>query len=152
MSRIRVPKHPDFIPPKRLSKVVWRSNNAPLAKQRQMVASAKTMHDTVMKLNMIPQLRFGCIITLQSKSEPQPPIYQVTVSALSECNCAYFLDMISKFGRIQNSYLNCKHLYYVFIKVFYLDAEVNLFIHAPTFSFNKVKLILEGVFLTQSTS
>jgi len=33
-----------------------------------------------------------------------------------------------------------------------LDAEVNLFIHAPTFSFNEVKLIMEGGLLTQSTS
>ena len=60
--------------------------------------------------------------------------------------------MISKFGHKQNSYLNCKHLYYIFIKVSNLDAEVNLFIHAPTFSFNEVKLILEGGLLTQSTS
>jgi hypothetical protein len=40
--------------------------------------------------------------------------------------------------------MNCKHLYYIFVKVSNLDAEVNLFIHAPTFSFNEVKLILEG--------
>jgi hypothetical protein len=117
-----------------------------------MVASTEAMHATVMKLTMIPQPGFGCIITLQSKSEPQPPIYQVTVSSLPECKCAYFLDMISKFGRKCNSYMNYKHLYYIFIKVSNLDAEVNLFIHAPTFSFNEVKLILEGGLLTQSTS
>ena len=117
-----------------------------------MVASAEAMHGTILKLTMIPQPEFGCIITLQSKSEPQPPIYQVTVSSLPKCNCAYFLDMISKFGRKRNSYMNCKHLYYIFVKVSNLDAEVNLFIHAPTFSFNEVKLILEGGLLTQSTS
>jgi hypothetical protein len=32
MSRIRVPEHPDFIPPTRLSKVVWQSSSAPSAK------------------------------------------------------------------------------------------------------------------------
>jgi hypothetical protein len=152
MFRIRVPEHPDFIPPTRLSKFVRRSSNAPSVKQRQMAASAEAMHDTVMKLTMIPQPGFGCIITLQSKSEPQPPIYQVTVSSLQECNYAYFLDMISKFGRKRNSYMNCKHLYYIFIKVSNLDADVNLFIHAPTFSFNEVKLILDGGLLTHSTS
>jgi hypothetical protein len=99
MSQIRVLEHPDFIPPTRLSKLVRRSSSAPSAKQRQMVASAKAMHGTVLKLTMIPQPGFGCIITLQSKSEPQPPIYQVTMNSLPECNCAYFLDMISKFGR-----------------------------------------------------
>jgi hypothetical protein len=59
--------------------------------------------------------------------------------------------MISKFGRKQNSYLNYKYLYYIFIKVSNLDAEVNLFIHAPTFSFNEVKLILKRGLLIQST-
>ena len=135
-----------------MSKVIRRSSSAPSGKQRQMVASAEAMHGTVLKLIMIPQPGFGCIIALQSKSEPQPPIYQVTVSYLLECNCAYFLDMISKFGRKRNFYQNCKHLYYIFIKVSNLDAEVNLFIHAPTFSFNEVKLIIEGGLLTQSTS
>ena len=110
------------------------------------------MHGTVMKLTMLPQLGFGCIITLQSKSEPQPPIYQVTMNCLLECNCAYFLDMISKFGRKQKNYLNCKHMYYIFIKVSNLEAEVHLFIHARTFSFNEVKLIIEGGLLRQFTS
>jgi hypothetical protein len=143
MSRIHVPENPDFIPTTRLSKLVRRSSNAPSAKQRQMVASAEAMHATVLKITMILQLGFGCIITLQSKLEPQPPIYQVTVSSLPEYNCAYFLDMISKFGRKRNSYMICKHLYYIFIKVSNLDADVNSFIHAPTFNFNEVKLILE---------
>jgi hypothetical protein len=67
MSRIRVPENPDFIPTTRLSKFVWRSSSVPSAKQRQMVASAEAMHATVLKLTMIPQPSFGCIITLQSK-------------------------------------------------------------------------------------
>ena len=89
MSQIRVPENPDFIPTTRLSKLDRRSHNAPSAKQRQMVASAEAMHATVLKLIMIPQLGFGCIITLQSKCQPQPSIYQVTVSFLPECNCAF---------------------------------------------------------------
>ena len=60
--------------------------------------------------------------------------------------------MISKFGRKRNPYQNCKHLYYIFIKVLNLDPEVNLFIHAPIFNFNEVKLILEGGLLSQPTS
>ena len=42
-------------------------------------------------------------------------------------------------------------VYYIFIEVSNLDAKMNLFIHAPTFSFNEVKLNLEGVLLIQST-
>ena len=69
-----------------------------------MVVSAEAMHDTVLKLIMIPQPGFGCIIILQPKSEPQPPIYKVTMSSYPECNCANFVDMISKFGRKRNFY------------------------------------------------
>ena len=152
MSRIRVPENPDSIPTTRLSKLVRLSSSYPSAKQRQMVASVEAMHATVLKLTMILQPEFGCIITLQSKSGPQPPIYQVTVSSLLECNCAFFLDMISKFGRKRNSYMNCKHLYYIFVKISNLDADVNSFIHASTFSFNEVKLIMEVGLLTHSTS
>ena len=117
-----------------------------------MVASAKAIHGIVLKLTMILQSKFGCIITPQSKLELQSPIYQVTVNFFPKCNCVNLLDMISKFGRKQNSYMNCKYLYYIFIKVYNFDAEVNLFIHAPTFSFNEVKFIFKGSLLTQLTS
>ena len=70
-----------------------------------MVAFAEAMHGIVLKLTMIPQPGFVYIVTLQSRSKPQPPIYQVTMSSLQECNCACSLDMLSNFGRKQNSYL-----------------------------------------------
>ena len=118
----------------------------------QMVASARAMDGTILKVTMIPRPGFGCVIMLQSKPAPTQSIYQLTVSSLPECNCPAFKDMISKFGRKRNSFLHCKHLYFIFVKVSNLDPEVDLFIHAPTFSFNEVKLILEGGLLTQSTS
>jgi hypothetical protein len=79
-------------------------------------------------------------------------IYELIVSSLSECNCTALKDMISKFGRKQNSFLHCKHIYFIFVKVSNVDPKVDLFIHAPIFSFNEVKLILEGDLLRQSTS
>jgi hypothetical protein len=57
MSGIRILEFPDFIPPKRLSKVVQRSNSAPFVKQRQMVVSGEAMHGTVLKSIMIPYTR-----------------------------------------------------------------------------------------------
>ena len=75
-------------------------------------------------------------------------IYQLIVSFLSECNCLAFKDMISKFGRKRNLFLHYKHLYFIFVKVSNVDHEVDLFIYAPIFSFNEVKLILEGGLLT----
>ena len=152
MSEIRIPEFLDFINSTKLPKVVRRSNIAPSAKQRQIIVSAIVIDGIVLMFTMTPQPGFGCIIPLRSNSEPQPPIYHVTVSSYPKCNCANFLDMVSKFGRKCNSNMNYKYLYYIFIKVSNLDAEVNLFIHVPTFSFNEVKFILEGGLLIQPTS
>jgi hypothetical protein len=110
------------------------------------------MDETISKVTMIPRLGFGCVFTLQSKLATTQSIYQLTLSSLSECNYPAFKDMISKFGRKQNAFLHCKHLYFIFIKVSNADPEVDLFIHASTFSFNEVKLILDGVLLIQSSS
>jgi hypothetical protein len=68
----------------------------------------------------------------------------VIVSSLPECNCPAFKDMITKLNRRRNSFFHCKHLYFLFVVLSKLDPELHLFIHAPTFSFNEVKLILEG--------
>ena len=110
------------------------------------------MDGIILKVTMIPRPEFGCVIMLQSKPTPIQSIYQLTVSFLPECNCPAFKDMISKFGRKRNSFMHCKHLNFIFIKVSNVDHEVDLFIHAPTFSFNEVKFILEEDFLIQSTS
>jgi hypothetical protein len=152
LSRVRIPDNPDYIPPTRKSKATRRSGTGPSIKHKQNVGSARAMHGTVLKLTMIPHRGFGCVILLPSKPPPTDAIYQVTVSSHPECTCAAFKDMIIKFGSRCNSYLNCKHLYYIFVKVSNLDPEVNLFIHAQTFSFNEVKLILEGGLLTHSTT
>ena len=112
----------------------------------------KLWNMTILEVTMIPRPRFCCAFTLQSKLAPTQSIYQLTVSSLPECNCPAFKDTISKFGRKRNSFLHCKHMYFIFIKVPYADPEVDLFIHAHTFSFNEVKLILEGCLLIQSIS
>jgi hypothetical protein len=39
---------------------------------------------------------------------------------------------------------NCKHLYFVYTVVGNLDYDRDAFIHAPSFSFNEVKRVLES--------
>ena len=129
-----------------------RSAISPSTKQIQMVAFARATDGTIVKVTMIPYPGFGCVIMLQFKPAPTQSIYQLTVSSLPYCNYLAFKDMISKFRRKQNSFMHCKHLYFIFVKVSNADPEVDLFIHAPTFSFNDVKLILEGGLLIQSSS
>ena len=50
------------------------------------------------------------------------------------------------------AFKHCKHLYYIFVKFCALDLEIDLFIHAPTFSFNEIRLVLESNILIHSTS
>ena len=109
-----------------------------------MVAPAQAMDGTILKVTMIPRPGFGCMIMLQSQPAPTQSIYQLTKNSLPECNCSAFKDIISKFGRKQNSIRHCKHLYFICVKVSNVDPNVDLFIYAPAFSFNKIKLILKG--------
>ena len=132
----------------RQSKTTRRSATAPSTKQMQMLASARAIDWTILKITMILWLEFDCVIMLQSKPTPTQSIYELTMNFLPECNCPTFKDMISKFGRKWNPIMHCKHLHFIFVKVFNLDLKVDLFIHVPIFSFNEIKLIIEGSLLT----
>jgi hypothetical protein len=149
---VDVPANPDSYPSSKQSKTTRRSATAPFTKQMQMFTSARAMDRTILKVTMIPHPGFGCVLTFQSKPRPTQSIYQLTVNSLPKCNCPAFKDMFSKFGQKRNSFLHCKHLYFIFVKVYNADPEVDLFIHASLFSFNEVKFILEGGLLTHSTS
>lgn len=55
---------------------------------------------------------------------------------------------MAKFGKKNCYFTYCKHLYYIFIKVCKRDLAVGIFMHAPTFSFNEIKLLDESGILT----
>jgi hypothetical protein len=44
----------------------------------------------------------------------------------------------------RGGWVSCKHLYFVFIVIGNLKSKRDAFIHAPSFSFNEVKQILES--------
>jgi hypothetical protein len=52
----------------------------------------------------------------------------------------------------QGQWTNWKHLYYIFIVICGLDFEVNVFIYAPIFSFNEIKLVLQARLLNHPTA
>jgi hypothetical protein len=81
------------------------------------------MDEIIFKVTMIPCLGFGCVIILQSKLAPIQFVYQLIVSSLSKCNCPIFKDVISKFGRKQNLFLHCKHIYFILVQVSNVDLE-----------------------------
>ena len=152
LSTLQVPENPQQYCRTRKSKSIRRSNSGPSSRQLLNINSAKAMQASILKATMIPQPGFGCIITLQSKPLPTDYIYQLTISSYPDCTCLAFKEMMSKFDRRGVLFKYWKHLYYIFVKICALDPKLDLFIHAPTFSFNGIKLVLESGILTTSTS
>ena len=151
-SSLQVLENSDHFLGTRKSKCMRRSNIGPSSKQLLSINSAMALEASILKVTMIPQPGFGCIISLQSKPSPTNFVYQLTVSSYSNCSCPAFKETMSKFGRGGFTYKHCKHLYYILVKVCALDPEVDLFIHAPTFSFNKIRLVLERGILIHCAS
>ena len=75
--------------------------------------------------------------------------YILTLGTFPECTCPDFVDMKSKSFRMKKAWVNCKHIYYIYGVIFNLNAEEDLFIHAPSLSFNEVKEILQRGVLSQ---
>ena len=115
-SSLQVPENPDHFPGTRKSKCVRQSNTGPSSKQLLSINSAMALEASILKVTMIPQPGFGCIISLQSKPSPTDSVYQLTVSSYPDCTCPAFKEIMSKFGRRGFAYKHCKHLYYILVK------------------------------------
>jgi hypothetical protein len=143
MSSYPTPSDPDHYSTKRLGKLIRRTKK-PSLKQTNNCASALTVKGEIHEVTMIPQPGYGCIITLNSGLHPRIQQYQITISDFPECSCHNFKEMLTKAKRQRGQWANCKHLYFIFNVICKLDAQSDLYIHAPSFSFNEVKCILEG--------
>jgi hypothetical protein len=96
---------------------------------------------------MISHPGFGCIIILDSEVQPKVQQYMITIDSFPECSCKYFKDMATKSLDKRGQWENCKHFYFVFTVIGSLDSDRDAFIHAPSFSFNEVKQVLESSIL-----
>ena len=144
---VPVPAEADRYPGKRDGKMVKRTATRPNPAQRLSMGSSDSLKARLRAVTMIPHPGHGCIIGLDSGVAPAITQYQITISSYPGCTCPAFRKTMTKFrGRTQFSY--CKHVYYILLKVCNRDPDADLFIHAPTFSFNKVKLVLESGILT----
>jgi hypothetical protein len=138
------PASVDDCPKTRSGKSIRRNNNAPSTKQANNYASALTLKGQIRKVTMIPHPGYGCIITLDSGAPPKVQQYLITIGTFPECSCEFFKDMATKsLGRC-GGWASCKHLYFVYTIIGSLKSERDAFIHAPSFSFNEVKQILES--------
>jgi hypothetical protein len=147
LSSFSTPTSPDDYPKTRSRKTIRRNNNAPTTKQANNCASSLTLKDHLRKVTMILHPGFGCIITLDSGAPPKVEQYLITIGSFLKYSCEYFIDMaIKSFGK-RGQWANCKHLYFIFTVIGKLDSDRDAFIHAPSFSFNEVKQILESSIL-----
>jgi hypothetical protein len=138
---------PHEFPKTRSSKSIRRNNNAPTMKHANNCASSLTLKGHLRKVILIPHPRYGCNVTLDSGVPPKVQQYLITIGTFPECSCEYFKDMATKSLGKRGQWASCKHLYFVFTVIGSLNSERNAFIHAPSFSFNEVKQILESSIL-----
>ena len=97
----------------------------------------------VRKLCMLPTLALGYIVSLDLEKPPKVLQYYLTILQLQSCTCPYLKEMATKALGKRGRWANCKHLYYLFTVVCGLDSISDMFIHAASFSFNKVKQVLK---------
>jgi hypothetical protein len=147
LSSYPTPASPNDYLKTRLGKIIQRNNNASTTKHANNCASSPTLQGHLRQVTMIPHPGFGCIVTLDSGVPPKVQDYLITIGSFPECSCRYFKDMATKSLGKRGQWANCKHLYFVFIVIGSLDSDRDAFIHAPIFSFNEVKQILESSIL-----
>jgi hypothetical protein len=147
LSSYSIPKeHPKI----RSGKNIRRIKNVPTMKQANNCASSLTLKGQLRKVTMIPHPGFGCIVSLDSKVPPKVQQYLITIGSFPNCSYEYFKDMATKSLSKRGGWASCKHLYFVFTVIGNLNSERDAFIHAPSFSFNEVKQILESGILAYS--
>ena len=92
---------------------------------------------------MVSPTALGCIVLLESKGARDVKTYILTIGAFSSCSCSDFKKMLGMSLGKRGAWLNCKHFYYIFNVFCKLDLDEDIFIHAPGFSLNDVKRVVQ---------
>jgi hypothetical protein len=129
---------PDEFPNWRSGKNIRRNMKALTTCHYNNCASALTLEGQVQKVTMIPAQVLGCIVTLDSGTQPTVQQDCLTIFQLPPCTCPYFKEMATKALGKRGHWANCKHLNFVLIEVCGLRPEVDYFINDPSFSSNEV--------------
>ena len=88
----------------------------------------------------IPYQGSGVIINIVSKEDNA---HHVTIGDIPQCTCLNFTKMSCLTCIMKRKWMYNKHLYYVFKFLFKVDYDNDKFIHAPTYTYNKVMQLLE---------
>ena len=91
---------------------------------------------------MLPFPGLGGIVVLETEAHPNKNVYRITLGQFPTCTCPDFVNMVVSAIGGRQQYLNCKHLYYLYRYFYKMHIHDHKFIHAPSYSFNELKLIL----------
>ena len=148
VSSYPVPDKADEHPKIRGGKRIRRNPKAPTTMKANNSASALTLTGRIERVTMVLHPGFGCIVSLISGKEPWVQKYMLSISSFPSCTCPYFEEMILKSLEGRGQWAYCKHLYFIFTVICGLQGDVEPFLHAPSFSFNKVKrVLLSGILI-----
>ena len=90
----------------------------------------------------IPYPGYGVVITLNSG---KGNVYRITITDIPSCTCPSFVKMMSGALRKRLQWIYCKHVYYILWYLYKMDYKVDTFMHAPSYSYNKVMRVFELV-------
>lgn len=94
-----------------------------------------------MRITLIPSPGIGAVIDLKSTGGIEAADYKITIGTFPTCTCIDFESMALK-NTGRGLWYNCKHLCYIFRMVCGMQLPEDLFVHAPTLSFNEIKRVL----------
>jgi len=136
------PKNPNAYPTIRNSRTIRRIANAPTTKQWNKWESAGNIRGQILGVTLLPQPGLGTIVSLETGIDPNKNVYRITIGMFPTCTCLDFTNMVVfAIGGLQQ-YVNCKHLYYLYRYFCKMDVNENKFIHAPSYSFNELNLLV----------
>ena len=136
------PENPSDHPKTRYGKNIRRNLQAPTTKHHNSCASTLSVVGRICKSLMVPGPTLGCILNLESRSISKVSTYLVSIGQFPSCDCSSFKEMSDKSLGKRGQWTYCKHFYFIFNIVCGLDSEVDVFMHAPSFSWNETKQVI----------
>jgi len=120
----------------------YKYTKSPTVEQRNKWEGASNIRGQILAITLLPFPRLGAIVSLETEPEHDKNVYQITMGMLPKCTCPDFVSTTVFTTGGRQLYVNCKHLYYLYQYFYKMDIHDDKFIHAPSYSFNEVKLLL----------
>ena len=144
------PEAPDAFPTLRDERRIRHLPEGKMSvKQRNRWELAAIIDAHIRQVTPIPYPVNGGIVLLHCKKAQRTTEYCLTIRTTPDCSCKDFKDMFVRTKK-RGAWYYCKHLYYIFRVLCQFHLEDDHFVHAPKFSFNEVKKVMDrgvGCFL-----